>query len=97
MRGGKNQYFLPVDSVEKLLAGRPKNRVRSKMIDEGVSVREQRHAVWDIGKDHGDSRMPKSGSSAIRRSVSESPVQPIIPYVRWAQPPSACMVTSTFS
>jgi hypothetical protein len=52
------------------------------MIDQRIGIHENVSARRAVREDHGLSSRPNSGSSATRRSVSTSPVQPIRPYDR---------------
>jgi hypothetical protein len=59
-----------LDAQEQLLTGWPEYRVRLKVVDEGIGIHEDRRAGRDVLKRHGPSRMPNSGSRAIRSSSS---------------------------
>src|SRR5689334_11794716 len=60
--------------------GGPNLGIGTEVIDEDVRINENGVAWFEIGERHGDSSEPNSSSSAIFRSASTSPVQPISPY-----------------
>src|SRR5262249_46764813 len=67
---------------QQVATGNPKNRIGGEMIDQRIGIDENVRAQREVREDHGLSSRPNSGSSATRRSVSASPVQPIRPYDR---------------
>src|SRR5437867_726177 len=62
------------------LAIRAENWVRSKVVNQDIGIQEYGRIGRNLDEVHGLSRIPNSGSSATRRTVSASPVQPMIPY-----------------
>jgi hypothetical protein len=68
-----------------------------EVIYERIGIEENRVAVLEIIEDHGDSKMPKSGSRARRSRVSTSPVHGTIPAVCLARLIAGWSVTMTLS
>src|SRR5438132_7339096 len=90
-------HLLELDALQELGTGHAVLGVVGEMVNECVRVDKDRRPRRDAGERHGDSRMLKSSSSAMRRNTAGSPVHLSMPAVRSAQVRSGAMVMRTFS
>jgi hypothetical protein len=79
MGGGAASEFLAGDAFHQQATSGPNRWFGCEMIDEDIGVNEQVNTLRDVILGHGDSKTSNSGSRAILRTVSASPVQPISP------------------
>src|SRR5262245_1461908 len=89
--------FLKLNPFEQTRASRSPLRVGREVVDKRVGVKKNVGGGDQIIKAHGDSMMPNSSSSAIWRSVSQSPVHFNIPADCRAMLIAGRTVTETFS
>src|SRR5437868_4817067 len=83
--------ILELDAFEEIRASRFKGWISEIGINEHVRIDKQRRPGGNRGEVHGDSNMPNSGSSAIFRKISGSPVHLREP--AWLQMRLACGLT----
>ena len=96
MRRRDGRHLVVLNTLDQLRARETENRVRSEVIDQRISVQEDRLPGRQIGQLHGNSSN-SSASAMIRSNVSASPFQPIMPAVCSARLGPCWTVTRTFS
>jgi hypothetical protein len=70
MRGREAMKLLAINALDELPTHSPEDGVRAKLVDQGICIDENGVPRHKVGKGHGDSSRRKSGSRAMRSSVS---------------------------